>query len=313
MIGAKKNAVWSVRWSLHCFELPASPWFSFTNSHRNGNPICSDVSQIQLDSSVISWLSVMTSLTLSCHLLAHHPVSLHIVDRHWWKLCHPVFYLRSSFASHTHTCYFQKLGWHLLLSKLGFSTKLNLHCLHLTCLCGLCHHPPLSNSGNVSGQHLAGSNKTGCWLSCVSFVASFSSVQFGHPCHLSSYSRLLCPLIWTWNSTMLSSPSPASRGLINHRAFFTDYTKCPPMSCVFTAKRTPSSIRLGDTWRSLLMILLTSALCCVVCSLIALLSSACACVRNVVWFKAAFIGWINVSFSVGHPFPVTCCLTMLTQ
>jgi len=123
---------------------------------------------------------------------------------------------------------------HLLLLKLGFSTKLHLHCLHLTCLYGLCHHPPLSNSGNVSGHHLAGSlsNKTGCWSSFVSFVANFSSVQFCHPCHLSSYSRWLCPLIWTWNSTMLSSPSPASCGLINHRAFFTDSTKRLPMLCV---------------------------------------------------------------------------------
>ena len=49
MISAKKNAVWSVRWSLHCFELQASPWFSFANSDRSGNPICSDVSQIQLE------------------------------------------------------------------------------------------------------------------------------------------------------------------------------------------------------------------------------------------------------------------------
>jgi len=86
---------------------------------------------------------------------------------------------------------------HLLLLKPGFSTKLYLHCLHLTRCCGLCHHPPLSNSGNVSGHNLAGSNKTGCWSSFVNFVASFLSVQFCHPCHLSSYSRLLCPLIWT--------------------------------------------------------------------------------------------------------------------
>ena len=115
------------------------------------------------------------------------------------------------------TCYF----WHLLLLKLRFSTKLHLHCLQLTRVCGLCHHPPLSNSGNVSGHHLAGSNKTDFWSSFVNFVASFSSVQFCHPCHLSSYSRWLCPLIWTWNSTMLSNPSPASCRLIDHRAFFT--------------------------------------------------------------------------------------------
>jgi len=99
-------------------------------------------------------------------------------------VCHPVFYLWSSFASHTHdTCYFEKLG---------FSTKLHLHCLHLPHVCGLCHHPQLSNSGNVSGHHLAGRNKTGCWSSLFSFVASFSSVQFCHPCHLSSYSRWFC-------------------------------------------------------------------------------------------------------------------------
>ena len=86
------------------------------------------------------------------------------------------------FICYSHPC-------HLLLLTLGFSTKLHLHCLHLTRVCGLCHHPPFSNPGNVSGQHLAGSNKTGCWSSFVSFVASFSSVQFCHPCHLSSYSR----------------------------------------------------------------------------------------------------------------------------
>jgi len=183
--------------------------------------------------------------------------------------------------------------WHYLLLNLGFSTKLHLHCLHLTRLCGLCHHPPLSNSGNVSGHHLAVSNKTSCWSSSVSFVANFSSVQFCHPCHLSSYSRWLCPLIWTWNSTMLSSPSPTSRGLINHSAFFTDSTKRPPTFCVFTSKRAPSGIHLGATWWSLLMIVLTSAFRCVVCSLINLPSSACARVRKVGWFKATFVGWIK--------------------
>jgi len=73
MIGTKKNTVWSVRWSLHCFELPTSPWFSSANSHRNGNTICSDVSQIQLDSSVISWLTVMTSLTCCISIVVSPP------------------------------------------------------------------------------------------------------------------------------------------------------------------------------------------------------------------------------------------------
>ena len=69
----QKNAVWSVRWSMHCFELLASLWFSFANSDRNRNPICSDVSQIQLDSSVISWLTVMTSLTSCISIIVSPP------------------------------------------------------------------------------------------------------------------------------------------------------------------------------------------------------------------------------------------------
>ena len=77
----------------------------------------------------------------------------------------------------------------------------------------------LLNSGNVSGHHLACSNKTVCWSSFVSFVASFLSVQFCYPCHLSLYSRWLSFLIWTLN------PSPASCGLIDHHAFFTDFRK----------------------------------------------------------------------------------------
>jgi len=132
-----------------------------------------------------SWLLLPAVSALSCHHLADHWFSLHIADQHWRKLCHPVFHLWSSFASHTH----------LLLLRLGFSTKPHQQCLHFTRVCGLCQHPSLSNPGNKSGHHLAGSNKTRCWSSFVNFVASFLSVQFCHPCHLPSYSRWLCPLI----------------------------------------------------------------------------------------------------------------------
>jgi len=118
---------------------------------------------------------------------------------------------------------------HLLLLKPGFLTKLHLRCIHFTRVCGLCHRPALSNSGNLSGHHLAGSNKAGFCLSFVSLVACSSSVQICHPCHLSSYSHWLCPLICTCKSIMLSIPSPASCGLIDHRAFFTDSTKRPPI------------------------------------------------------------------------------------
>jgi len=124
----------------------------------------------------------------------------------------------------------------MILLKLRFSTKQQSQCLHFTRIVGLYHQPSLSNSGNLSGHHLAGGNKTSYWSSFVSFDASFSSGKFCHPCHLSSYSRWLCPLIWTRNSTALSSPSPASCGLVDNRVFFTDSTKRPPMLCVLTAK-----------------------------------------------------------------------------
>jgi len=59
--------------------------------------------------------------------------------------------------------------WHLLLLRLEFSTKPKQHCPHFNRFRGCCHHPVLSNSGNMSGYHLAGSNKTSGWSSFVSF------------------------------------------------------------------------------------------------------------------------------------------------
>jgi len=96
-----------------------------------------------------SWLLLPAASALSCHLFADHPVSLHIVDRHWWKNSVQSFTFGPKFICFSHP-------WHLPLLKLGFSTKLHLHCLHLTCVCGLLHHPPLLYSGNVSDHHLAG-------------------------------------------------------------------------------------------------------------------------------------------------------------
>jgi len=56
--------------------------------------------------------------------------------------------------------------WHLLLLRLGFSTKPQRQCLQFARVCGLCHHPSLSNSGNVSGHHLAGMG----WLRLVGSI-----------------------------------------------------------------------------------------------------------------------------------------------
>jgi len=119
-------------------------------------------------------------------------------------------------------------------------------CPYFTRVCGLCQHPSLSNAGNVSGHHLAGSNKPGCWPSFISFVVSFSSVQICHPCHFPSYSRWVCILIRTWKSTMLSSLSPASFELINYRVFFTNSTKRPPIWCVLTTRQLVSALQVAS-------------------------------------------------------------------
>ena len=143
----------------------------------------------------------------------------------------------------------------------------------------------------------------------VLYVVTFTPLFISSPAcaHLSpNSSKLLFILL----HLILCCPSPYC---IPHAII-----KCRMMILIiyfpwFTAKRAPSGIRLGATEWSFLMILLTSAFRCVVCSLIALLSSACAFVKNVVWFKAASIGWMKVSLSEGHSPPVTCCWTMLTQ
>ena len=150
-MGAKKNAVWSVCWSLHCFELPASPWFSMANSDRIGNPICSDVIQIQIDSYSISWLTGMTSLICCIRIVVSPPCgsSSFPAYRGLALICFPVFYLWSAFSPHIH--------WLMLPLRLGFPTKPQRQCLHFTRVCGLGHHPSLSNSVNVSSHHLADS------------------------------------------------------------------------------------------------------------------------------------------------------------
>jgi len=158
------------------------PCFSFANSDRSGNPICSDVSQIQLDSSSIFWLTVMTSLTCCISIVVSPPC-----ESSSFPAYHGLALVKTMPSSLVPlVCICLSHPWHLVLLRLGFSTKPQRQCLHFTRVCGLCHHPSLSNSGNVSGHHLAGSNKTSCWSSFVRFVASFSSVQFCHPCHLSS-------------------------------------------------------------------------------------------------------------------------------
>jgi len=213
-----------VRWSLHCFELLASQWFSFANSDRNrlGNPLCADVSQIQLDSSPISWLTVMTFLTYCISIVVSPPCGSYSFPAYRGSAL--VKTMPSSLLPLVFNCFSHP--WHLLLLKLGFSTKLHLHCLHLPRVCDLCHHPPLSNSDNVSGHHLTSNNKTGCWSFLISFVARLSSVQFCHPCHFSSCSRWLCPLIWTWNSTMLSRPSLTSCGLVHSSLILQNAPTC---------------------------------------------------------------------------------------
>ena len=140
----------------------------------SGNPIYSGVGQIQLDWSSVSWLTVMTSLTCSIRIFASPPCGSSSSPAYRGST---LVKIMPSSLSHLISIRLSHL-WHLLLPRLGFSTKPHWHCLHFTRVCGLCHQPPLSNSGNVSGHHLAGSNMAGCWLSFV----SFSSVRPTYLC-----------------------------------------------------------------------------------------------------------------------------------
>ena len=154
MIGAKENAVWSVRWSLHCFELPASPWFSFANSDHSENLIYSDAGQIQLDSSPNSWYTIMTSFTCCISIVVSNSCGSSIFPAYRESA------LVKSMPSSLSPLVWIRLvqPWHLILFRLRLSTKPQR-----------LPPPSISNSGNVLGNHLAGSNKPGCWSSFVSF------------------------------------------------------------------------------------------------------------------------------------------------
>ena len=193
------------------------------------------ISQTQLDSSPISSFTVITSLSCSIHI----DVS---PQAHCGTLSFPAY--RGSALVKNFAIRSLIFGLHSPLTPLTlgtFTTRIlneaTATCLYSTRVCDFRHYPSFSNSEKVSGPHLACSNKTGCWSSFFSFVANVSSAQFWNPFHLPSYSYWLCLLILTWISAMLSGLSPTSCGLIDHRAFFTDSTKRPPMLYVFTTKR----------------------------------------------------------------------------
>jgi len=166
----------------------------------------------------------------------------------------------------------------------------------------------------VPGHHLAGSNKISYWSSFITFVTSFLLIQSPLP------SFFILPLVLSFDlDKKLNYSSPprllwASK-LVDDRAFFTFSAKCPPILCVFTAKRLSSGIHVSATWRSWLMILLNSTFRRFVCSPNTLPNSACASVRNVVGFWSASIGWINVTVFECRTslLPTSCCLTICTQ
>jgi len=68
------------------------------------------------------------------------------------------FGLRLPFIPMTLVTYKTKILYEATVKMLSLCSRFND---------GLCHHPSLSNSGNVSGHYLAGSNKTSCWSSFV--------------------------------------------------------------------------------------------------------------------------------------------------
>jgi len=73
----------------------------------------------------------------------------------------------------------------LLLLKLGFSTKLHLHCLHFPRVCGLCHHLHL--------QSLATCQAT-TWLVEIRPAAGHPSPVLSQAFHDSNFAILaICP------------------------------------------------------------------------------------------------------------------------
>jgi len=89
-----------------CFGLPASPWFSFANSDRSGNPPAPTLVRsnlIRLPSlDWPSWLFLPALSALSYHLLADQQVSLHIADRRFFALedCADLKHLPEAMARH---------------------------------------------------------------------------------------------------------------------------------------------------------------------------------------------------------------------
>jgi len=150
------------------------------------------ISQTQLDSSPISSFTVITSLTCFIHIDVSPQAPCGTLS---FPAC------RGSALSKNFAIRSLIFGLHSPLTPLTlvtFTTRIlneaTATCLYSTRVCDFRHYPSFSNSEKVSGPHLACSNKTGCWSSFVTFVASFSSVQFCHPCHLSSFFRWLRPL-----------------------------------------------------------------------------------------------------------------------
>jgi len=90
---------------------------AFANSDRSGNLICSDVSQIQLDSSSNSGLTILTSLTSCISIVVSPPCGSSSSPAYRGSTLVIICFLHP---------------WHLLLLKPGFSTKLRLPFLYFT-------------------------------------------------------------------------------------------------------------------------------------------------------------------------------------
>jgi len=92
--------------------------------------------------------------------LAHNAVAAAVSYKHHSIICVGAGLIQFVYGSHSHLAadliphrnlfppFFSRAlhPWYLLLLKEGSSTKLHLHCLHLTRLCSLCHINPISPS-----------------------------------------------------------------------------------------------------------------------------------------------------------------------
>ena len=119
-----------------------------------------------------SWLLLPAASAVSRHLLADHPVSLYIVDQHWWKL-YPTCYFSNSDSqlSYIYTAY-TSLACVAFATILHFQTLATCQATSCWCLChelccSCCRHICEAENGPRRQRHWRNRCRTPpCWWPC---------------------------------------------------------------------------------------------------------------------------------------------------